>query len=99
MPAQLLHGRNGLVTLHYSTLYYHLHFIYFVQISHARQGIRPPKDTRLFSPIVSHVASFRGHASLTIENVVINFSESHLMKTKTKKLHVKLGHNIILALK
>lgn len=45
MPAQLLHGRNGLVTLRYNTLYYHLHFIYLAQISHARQANRPPKDT------------------------------------------------------
>lgn len=44
MPAQLLHGRNGLVTLRYNTLYYHLHFIYLAQISYARQATPfPPK--------------------------------------------------------
>lgn len=41
MPAQLLHGRNGLVTLRCNTLYYHLHFIYVAQISYARQATRP----------------------------------------------------------
>ena len=44
MPAQLLHGRNGLVTLRYNALYYHLHFIYLAQISYARQATPfPPK--------------------------------------------------------
>lgn len=46
MLAQLLHGRNGLVSLCYNTLYYHLHFIYLAQIS--RQATcppTPPKDT------------------------------------------------------
>lgn len=48
MLAQLLHGRNGLVSLSYNTLYYHLHFIYWAQIS--RQATCPPlppspKDT------------------------------------------------------
>lgn len=44
MPAQLLHGRNGLVTLCYNTLYYHLHFIYLTQISRqATHPLQPPK--------------------------------------------------------
>lgn len=43
MPAQLLHGRNGLVTLRYNTLYYHLHFIYLSQISHTLQATCPPQ--------------------------------------------------------
>lgn len=58
MPAQLLHGRNRLVTLCYNTLYYHLHFIYLAQISYARQATRPPKDT-CNSLQLSPFASFR----------------------------------------
>lgn len=58
MPAQLLHGRNGLVTLRYNTLYYHLHFIYLAQISYARQATRPPQRHLQFTT-AQPSASFR----------------------------------------
>lgn len=56
MLAQLLHGRNGLVSLCYNTLYYHLHFIYLAQISHQDTCHPPPKRYLQFStaqPFVS----------------------------------------------
>lgn len=51
MPAQLLHGRNRLVTLCYNTLYYHLHFIYLAQISRARQPARPSPPPQHHLPL------------------------------------------------
>lgn len=45
MLAQLLHGRNGLVSLCCNTLYYHLHFIYLAEIS--RQAACPPNPPKI----------------------------------------------------
>lgn len=54
MLAQLLHGRNGLVSLCYNTLYYHLHFIYLAQIF--RQATRPPPPEKILA--IQHCSTF-----------------------------------------
>lgn len=63
MPAQLLHGRNGLVTLApcYNTLYYH--FIYLAQILCAHQ-CKPPSQTTLANQH-QPTASFRKLLKMT----------------------------------
>lgn len=54
MLAQLLHGRNRLVSLCYNTLYYHLYFIYLAQIS--RQATCPTTPQKILA--IQHCSTF-----------------------------------------
>lgn len=58
MPAQLLHGRNGLVTLRCNTLYYHLHFIYLSRISYTLQATWPTPHPQLKTVAIHHCSAF-----------------------------------------